>query len=144
MSVWLNLVDFDPLKKHVTLSSFASLSALRESLASVFNIRGLISGENDNKQAFALFEPDGTPVTTIQQALRASPLLLFEGGQFVYPGVRVGFKRDVALLDTDGVAKTVVVETLSLQPLVLVPPPPRQLGWRRTHRRFVLLRAAAT
>eukprot|EP01052_Picozoa_sp_SAG31_P049022 SAG31_NODE_10542_length_1126_cov_1.765336_1_plen_209_part_00 len=40
--------------------------------------------------------------------------LLFEGGQFIWPGVEVGHRRPVLIHD-----RQMVLETLSLQPLIL-------------------------
>ncbi len=54
-------------------------------------------------------------------------LLLFEGGQFIWPGVRIGFRRSVDLYsvmppespDLSDRHREVVLETLSVKPLVL-------------------------
>ena len=44
-------------------------------------------------------------------------LLVFEGGQWIWPGVRLGYRRPVSLPGREGVP--IVMETASLQPLVL-------------------------
>jgi len=54
------------------------------------------------------------PVDSVGAVALGGMLLLFEGGQFLWPGVRVGFRREVVLGGTP-----VVLETLALQPLVL-------------------------
>lgn len=72
---------------------------------------------------FLLFSPDGGPVRSWRQ-LRAARneggsrlLLHHSGGQFIYPGVRVGFRRNVTLPVGDGRAERTLT-TLSLVPLV--------------------------
>ncbi|CAE7803608.1 P4H4 [Symbiodinium sp. CCMP2456] len=56
-----------------------------------------------------------SPVQTAEAASRASLLLLFEGGEFQYPAVHLGFRRSVAL----GVgARVAELRTLSLRPVV--------------------------
>ncbi|CAE7575361.1 P4H4 [Symbiodinium natans] len=60
-----------------------------------------------------LFDTAGRPVETVEAAGQASLLLLFEGGEFQYPAVHLGFQRRVAL--PGAVAK---LRTLSLRPVV--------------------------
>ncbi len=56
----------------------------------------------------------GTPVEVLTALLKCGTLYLIEGGQFIWPGVRVGHNWTVPT--SDPVVPEVVVTTLSLQP----------------------------
>ena len=65
------------------------------------------------------FTPYGSPVgatpeTVLAAFLKCGTLYLIEGGQFVWPGVRVGHNWTV--LTSDSVVPEVTITTLSLQP----------------------------
>jgi hypothetical protein len=45
------------------------------------------------KQPYAFFTPDGERLETKLSALVGRVVFLFEGGQFIWPGVRIGHKR---------------------------------------------------
>ncbi|CAE7249923.1 P4H4 [Symbiodinium sp. CCMP2592] len=62
-----------------------------------------------------LFDTDGHPVQTAEAASRSSLLLLFEGGEFQYPAVHLGFRRRVAL---GAGLPAPELRTLSLRPVV--------------------------
>ena len=73
----------------------------------------------------ALGAAGGKPVESVQRDVVAAAeaaeaetrgllLLVFEGGQFLWPGVRLGYRREVAVL-----GRTVALTTLSLRPVVL-------------------------
>ena len=66
------------------------------------------------RQPWRAFATDGAVVTAETGSAFAGLLLLFEGGQWIWPGVSVGYNRTVVAGD-----KTVVLETLSMKPLVL-------------------------
>jgi hypothetical protein len=124
-------------EKKVDLPFFLDWSILRE--AFVENL-GLRSMKQDNGgQPWAVFSNEGKrlvsedseetvkgqyPVTLIGDY---GMLLLFEGGQFIWPGVRIGFERKVDLYsimpegspDMESRKQTVTLETLSLVPLVV-------------------------
>jgi prolyl 4-hydroxylase len=56
----------------------------------------------------------GTTVGTTPSAQDGTGVLLvFEGGQWLHPGIEIGFKRSIRAHDTE-----IVLETLALQPLV--------------------------
>lgn len=92
-------------------------------------------------QPWAIFTPVGQRVVDadteemvedgedliIQVLLRYGTLLVFEGGQFMWPGVKIGFERPVSLYDIMPYGdpemvmpkQVVLLKTLSLVPLVL-------------------------
>ncbi|EQC27947.1 hypothetical protein SDRG_14225 [Saprolegnia diclina VS20] len=68
------------------------------------------------KQPPRFYAPDGDLLLFVDQLLAYNIVYLFEGGQFIWPGLYVGHRRVVP--DLPGVGD-VVLETLSMQPLVL-------------------------
>lgn len=67
------------------------------------------------KQPTAYFTPDGERLNKDIEELKDRIVFLFEGGQFIWPGVRVGHKTLVK--DTFG-RGDLVMETISMTPLV--------------------------
>jgi hypothetical protein len=65
-------------------------------------------------QQWRLFNTDGMPVEGVDEVARGGLFLLYEGGQFVWPGVEKGFKRQVQIYD-----RSLTIETLELKPLIL-------------------------
>ncbi|CAE7876368.1 P4H4 [Symbiodinium necroappetens] len=65
------------------------------------------------KQPFGLFEPGGRRLASTAEVLDAQLVLLFEGGQWFWPPVRVGYVR--ALPGT-----TYELKTVSVQPVVFL------------------------
>ena len=95
-----------------------------------------IEKEPDGMQPWALFSSkghflvDADATGNLIEFLvdKVGMALLFEGGQFLWPGVEIGFKRQVELYSvmpvespsyTSEKTRTVTLETLSLSPLVL-------------------------
>jgi prolyl 4-hydroxylase len=94
---------------------------------------------DDMHQPFALFTPQGGHIIdeltqevdvgwfASSMASKFGMVLLYQGGQFLWPGVRVGFERQVSLYsimppnspEYPDKNATVTLETLSLAPLVL-------------------------
>lgn len=70
--------------------------------------------ENRTVNPWAMFTERGDRITTARDLLAAPTALVYEGGSFIWPGVRVGHTQLVALAE----GAPVVMETLSLQPLV--------------------------
>ncbi|RLN72315.1 hypothetical protein BBJ28_00020439 [Nothophytophthora sp. Chile5] len=66
------------------------------------------------KQPYAFFTPDGTRLEQLSE-LTNRVVFLFEGGQFIWPGIRIGHKTVVKDVFGKG---DVVLETLSMIPLV--------------------------
>ncbi|KAH7485579.1 putative prolyl 4-hydroxylase 4 [Phytophthora ramorum] len=66
------------------------------------------------KQPYAFFTPEGKRLEELDQMVDQL-VFLFEGGQFIWPGVRIGHKTVVKDVAGKG---DVVLETLSLIPLV--------------------------
>jgi hypothetical protein len=69
-----------------------------------------------HKQSPGLFDTMGNPLSTVPAVVRARTVILFEGGQWMWPGLRVGRLTTVGGIPDIGSA---VLETLSLQPTVL-------------------------
>lgn len=78
------------------------------------------------RRTWRLFSPHGTPLTTVEAAVRAirdcGTILCYEGGSFIWPGVEVGHVRtlhDATAGDGAGSSGSadVTLTTLSLQPL---------------------------
>lgn len=119
-------------------SSTIHWSALKNSITKLLALQ-----DHEHRQPWAIFNPvgerlvgqedsfgdnDDSIVNTIQNM---GMVLLFEGGQWLWPGIKEGYRREIDLYsimpkgDSDN-AKTnnnesrkAVLETLSLQPLVL-------------------------
>ena len=70
---------------------------------------------NRTTQPWTIFTPSGEEITTVEQLLAEPVALVYEGGRFIWPGVRVGHETAVSL---DGGAKMAKMVTLSMQPLV--------------------------
>ncbi|CAN0154104.1 unnamed protein product [Discosporangium mesarthrocarpum] len=70
-----------------------------------------------NKFAWAMYTPDGRKrIETIEEALSSRLVFVFKaGGNFIWPGVRVGFTRRVHHLETLG---SIEMRTLSMVPLI--------------------------
>ncbi|KAE8983608.1 hypothetical protein PR002_g23201 [Phytophthora rubi] len=66
------------------------------------------------KQPYAFFTPDGKRLQKLEEMVN-QVVFLFEGGQFIWPGIRIGHKTLVKDVAGKG---DVVLETLSMIPLV--------------------------
>ncbi|KAI9994658.1 hypothetical protein PInf_011484 [Phytophthora infestans] len=66
------------------------------------------------KQPYAFFTPEGARRETLEDIMNQI-VFLFEGGQFIWPGIRIGHQTVVKEVAGKG---DVVLETLSLTPLV--------------------------
>lgn len=71
---------------------------------------------------WAFYTPHGERIRTMAGLLRCGRILAVEGGLFVWPGVRLGFRRPVHLLG-DETFQQVMLITQSLQPLVFLVDP---------------------
>jgi prolyl 4-hydroxylase len=88
-----------------------------------------IAPHGPKRQPYAIFSPLGEKLVLetdrhvpIDNLMRYGTLLLYEGGQWLWPGVRPGFKRTIQLdllNEMDDPSRNVTLETLSLRPLVL-------------------------
>eukprot|EP00494_Astrolonche_serrata_P027788 UN28052 len=58
---------------------------------------------------------NGTPITELSKISEQKPYFIFEGGSWVWPGVRKGFKRYISEND-----KTYEMETVSCDPAIFV------------------------
>ncbi|KAF0709377.1 Aste57867_5967 [Aphanomyces stellatus] len=67
------------------------------------------------KQPWALFTPDGVRVTSLDELKDVPIAYVMEGGQFIWPGIRIGHKRVIPNLNGLG---DVTLETLEMTPLV--------------------------
>lgn len=87
----------------------------------------------ENKQSWAIFTSTGEKIATaddtnvrMKQLRRAGLLIVMRGGQWLWPGVRIGFRRTIDLSYVSGLPegkdaenRTATLETLSLRPLVV-------------------------
>mmetsp|Transcript_47080 Transcript_47080/g.140520 ORF Transcript_47080/g.140520 Transcript_47080/m.140520 type:complete len:305 (+) Transcript_47080:3-917(+) len=64
---------------------------------------------------WALCQTSGAPVRSLQQV--SGVLLAFEGGRWVWPGIREGFERQLLLRTVQGASVPVTLRTLTLDPL---------------------------
>jgi len=71
-------------------------------------------GHHEFKQDYGLFDSEGNQLSSVQEVKDSVGVFLFEGGQFMWPGVRKGFQHELRGLDTG----SAVLETVSLRPLV--------------------------
>ncbi|KAG7382027.1 hypothetical protein PHYPSEUDO_005388 [Phytophthora pseudosyringae] len=91
------------------------LQDLRSQLETLLEIEGpKDEAASKYKQPYALFTPDGKKLERLDGVVN-NVVFLFEGGQFIWPGVRIGHKTVVKDVAGKG---DVVLETLSLTPLV--------------------------
>eukprot|EP01043_Picozoa_sp_COSAG02_P004751 COSAG02_NODE_126_length_34895_cov_10.960886_3_plen_430_part_00 len=74
----------------------------------------------DGLDRWAMYSPRGEPVQFAEQLLRCPRTLAFEGGLFVWPGVRVGYSRTVGFNPQFG---AITLVTRSLQPLIFLVDP---------------------
>ena len=115
--------------------STANWSELKETFTSRLKLTPWVG----KKQQWAVFSAEGERLVSENDKETTSGeiigslirdhgmVLLFEGGQFLWPGVRIGFERTVDLYSImpegsphfEGRNKTVTLETLSITPLVL-------------------------
>jgi hypothetical protein len=98
--------------------------------------------ETSTRQPWALYTPAGERIVdggeveppervgwfAAAMGSKVGMVLVYEGGQFLWPGVRLGFEREIALYSImppgsptyeDSWNRSVTLETLSLSPLVL-------------------------
>lgn len=64
--------------------------------------------------SWGLYNSDGWPIESISQLQTATGLYIFEGGQFLWPGIKVGYERKLQVLDRE-----ILLTTMSLRPLVI-------------------------
>lgn len=128
------------MSPRISLPVPLSWSTLRDWLVTSLRLPPA-SDADMHHQAWALFTPEGERIVdaetleddvgeiAITLAAQFEMVLLYQGGQFLWPGVRIGFERSVALysimpphsphLSDDTKNVRVTLETLSLVPLVL-------------------------
>jgi len=81
-----------------------------------------------NTQPFAFFSVNGRRLVgekefgngSVEQLVKNGMVLLYEGGGFVWPGIRIGFKRIIPVTGyVSNDEKNLEIETLSVHPLIL-------------------------
>ncbi|KAK1933692.1 putative prolyl 4-hydroxylase 3 [Phytophthora citrophthora] len=98
-----------------TIQSKSEFTDLRKQLEVELEIKG----PQDElavkyKQPYAFFTPNGKKLDSLDDMVD-NIVFLFEGGQFIWPGIRIGHKTVVKDVTGKG---DVVLETLSMTPLV--------------------------
>ena len=110
-------VDFKFARPEGTAFAPAFVAALREAIGAprVANQWG----HEQYRQPMALFEAATRRRLTTEAAVLAATggVFAIEGGQFIYPGVRVGFTQRLSGV-LPGLSESIEVETLSLRPAV--------------------------
>lgn len=113
-----------------------TLDQIKASMEKLLGLR-----QRKNRQSWAIFNPVGERIVgkedtgfnnhffsrdVMNDLVESGMFLLFEGGQWLWPGVREGFRRTIDLFPiTPGLDeqfqenRTAILKTLSLQPLVL-------------------------
>ncbi|KAG3247296.1 hypothetical protein PI124_g8004 [Phytophthora idaei] len=92
-----------------------ALAALKTQLEKTLDIQGPIDEvARKYKQPYAFFTPEGARLERLGDLVNQI-VFFFEGGQFIWPGIRIGHKTVVKDVAGKG---DVVLETLSLIPLV--------------------------
>jgi hypothetical protein len=66
------------------------------------------------KQEWGIFAPKGERMGTMDAIVATQSVVFIEGGQFMWPGVKIGHMHTLPLKD----GNTLTLETLSMQPLV--------------------------
>jgi hypothetical protein len=106
--------------------SWSSWSSVKSRLESRLGLRPM----DELHQPWAIYSPTGQRLVAEDDDnfdnsvfLQLGMVLVFQGGQWIYPGVRKGFIRHVVLDETNSndnkTTNTATLETLSLFPLVL-------------------------
>jgi prolyl 4-hydroxylase len=62
-----------------------------------------------------MYTPQGDRINSLEEALASKMILIFKGGYFIWPGISIGYKRE--LPDISGIGSITLI-TLSLQPLL--------------------------
>ena len=93
----------------------------------MMHLSRLVATRPDEGRDFKLFDSEGNELFTESQLKKgsssdmvstlssASLVLLFEGGSFIWPGVKVGHRRTVSV----GENESLIIRTLALRPLLL-------------------------
>lgn len=101
-----------------------SIQDLRENIEDLFQLEDKYRDKNNraNVDRFALqpwrmFTSEGLVINSVEDALNSHLILIYEGGQFIWPGVRPGFRRKAQHIS--GKPDGIEIETVSLKPLVV-------------------------
>ncbi|GAB9472981.1 Prolyl 4-hydroxylase subunit alpha-1 [Globisporangium polare] len=115
-SLWITGFK-DGMQPNVTLETAIDTTVVKTQLESMFGIRANPEDEYEikYKQPYALFTPEGERLESRLSSIVNRVVFLFEGGQFIWPGVKIGHKTVVKNVYGKG---DVVLETLSMTPLV--------------------------
>lgn len=113
----------------VEIPGFPNWNSLKQTLVQYFRLRPA----DDLHQPWAMFSLNGQLLVqetheqvNMEGLVQMGLVLIFQGGQFVWPGVRIGYKRTIDLYSTMPVGspdmgnkmRQATLETISLQPLV--------------------------
>ena len=108
----------------VQMPTPTSWQDLKGTLVQQFGLR-----PEENKQSWAIFNSRGVKIATgddteVDMRKLQGLSVVFRGGQWMWPGVRIGFRRTIDLsyvpgYPRGGETRTATLETLSLHPLVV-------------------------
>lgn len=90
---------------------FGSMTALRGALTRNLDIRPL----EGIRQPWALFNRDGRRISSVAEF--EPMMLLYEGGQWIWPGIEIGHRWYIRNMNAD--AADLVIETIELLPLIV-------------------------
>lgn len=135
----------DGMQPNVTRETAIDTTVVKTQLENMFAIRAMTDKyEIKYKQPYAFFTPEGERLESRLSSIVNRVVFLFEGGQFIWPGIKIGHKSECLVLElldismkvnskyvwyvviccTTAVVKNVygkgdvVLETLSMTPLV--------------------------
>jgi prolyl 4-hydroxylase len=82
---------------------------------------GIVAQTNDwpveKKQPWSFFSPTGIRLSSVQEVLQSQEVFILEGGQFIWPPVRIGHITVLPDIQGDD-GKPLELETMSIQPIV--------------------------
>lgn len=86
----------DGMQPNVTLETAIDTTVVKTQLESMFGIRANPEDEYEikYKQPYALFTPEGERLESRLSSIVNRVVFLFEGGQFIWPGVKIGHKSE--------------------------------------------------
>eukprot|EP01083_Nonionella_stella_P095290 267467_1 len=103
--------------QHINWPLVETFSEFRATVEDIFKIQNSDKSQPESQQQpWAAFNSEGGRLDNMDHILSSLPLLIiFEGGQWVWPGIEIGFKRKLSNLNLENVPEMI---TLSLHPAI--------------------------
>eukprot|EP00941_MAST-03F_sp_MAST-3F-sp1_P005544 g5544.t1 len=121
VKVYKNGVVAKPLLGKFPVTSSTPFTRFRSFMHRLigFNLQVNDWDHQELRQEFRFFNVNTRqPIQSLEDIVEAGEVFLFEGGQWIWPGVRVGHIHQLPNLPGKTKGSSVLLETLSLQPLV--------------------------